>query len=96
MLFFFNALGLDSCVVINESHFGLDGMYHYNIFMLCVGCVMTIIVVGTNMHGILFIGPWVPTQPINIPNNLTSLMDYIKVIFMQDKCPLGQLSYKSI
>jgi hypothetical protein len=68
----------------------------YNMFMLCFGCVMIIIVVGIDMHGILFIRPWVPTQPINIPINLTSPMDYIKVIFMQDKCPLGQLSYKSI
>ncbi len=43
---------------------------------------MTIIVAGINMHGILFIGPWVPTQPINILIYPTNFMDYIKVIFM--------------
>ncbi len=47
-------------------------------------------------NGILLIGTWVSTQPINIPINPTKPMNNIKVIFLQDKCPLGQLFYESI
>jgi hypothetical protein len=39
MLFFFCALGLDFCVVIGKSHFGLDGMYHLHYFyVICWMC----------------------------------------------------------
>jgi len=32
-------LGLDSCIVVGESIFGLDVMYHYGIFyVMCCEC----------------------------------------------------------
>jgi hypothetical protein len=49
-----------------------------------------------NPNGILLIKTWVRTQPINILIKFTMPMNYIKIIFLQDKCPLGQLSYESI
>jgi hypothetical protein len=40
-----------------------------------------------NPNGIL-IGTWVLTWPIDLPINLTCLMNYIKIIFLQNKDPL--------
>jgi len=49
-----------------------------------------------NSNSILLVGTWVLTQPISILIDLTRLVNYIKIIFLQDKCPLGQLSCKLI
>jgi hypothetical protein len=36
MLFFFYALGLDSYIVVDEFHFGLDVVYHLRYFYVKV------------------------------------------------------------
>jgi hypothetical protein len=46
--------------------------------------------------GILLIGTWVLTQPIDISINPTGLWIISKSYSLHDKCPLGQLSCESI
>ncbi len=50
----------------------------------------------TSPNGMLLIGTWVPSQPIGISISPTKPVNYIKVIFLQDKCPPNQLSYEFI
>jgi hypothetical protein len=40
ILFFYYALGLDSCVVIGESHFDLNVVYNFKVFLCYVLCVI--------------------------------------------------------
>ncbi len=59
-------------------------------------CFQVHITMPMSSSGIILIGTWVLIQPISILINLTQLVNYIKVRFLQDKCPLGQLSYEMI
>jgi hypothetical protein len=53
LMFLFYALGLDSCVVTNESYLESPKVWMwctiYGIYMLCVICVMTTIVVSVDI-----------------------------------------------